>query len=240
MSVVAAAADTGRIDPYTRIHKALRARLCATLVAAGRCDGSDPQDTGNLLADLRETLAMLQRHRELENRFLHPALEARRPGSTRTAAGDHARQEREIDELLAIAFRLEHLPQLRRAALATRLHHDFSRLVAGELEHMALEEREHNRLLWETHSDDELRALEQAIHADITPQEKGLSLRWMLPNLTAGERAGLVAGLQARQPAAQFADTLAGLLPLLDAGQRQQLAAALGLEFRPTDYVGMA
>lgn len=60
--------------------------------------------------------------------------------------------------------------------------------MAENLEHMAMEEREHNRVLRETHSDDEIRAIEGAIVASLAPEDSQLSLRWMLPAMGAGER----------------------------------------------------
>ena len=47
--------------------------------------------------------------------------------------------------------------------MARQLYEHLAAFVTENLAHMTHEEREHNRVLWETHSDDEIRAIEAAV-----------------------------------------------------------------------------
>lgn len=227
-----------RADLYATIHKALRARLTGLLTAAGSLDHGDDAAVAALLAELRDTLTLCGRHLELEERHVHPALEARRPGASRHAQAEHAQHLQSLEELQTIAFRLEHLPALRRAPVALELYRALARHVAADLEHMALEESENNRALWETHSDDEIRAIEQALRAELTPAERTLSMAAMLPALNPAERAAMLGGMRADAPAA-FDQALAMARRTLSSADLRKLESALGIERTLAEYVGL-
>lgn len=228
-----------RADLFGNIHKALRARLTALVTAAGCLDHADDAEVGRLLVQLRETLHLCRRHLELEERHVYPALEARRPGSVRHARHEHQQHLQAQDELLALAQRLEFLPALRRAPVADALYRALTGYLAHDLEHMALEELEHNRVLWDTHSDAEIHAIEAALRADLTPAERLLSLGSMLPALTPAERATLLTSMRATAPADVFAQAMALADRLLSTRDRTKLDAALGIARRPVDFVGI-
>ncbi|MFZ5757145.1 MAG: hypothetical protein ACOY3X_09595 [Pseudomonadota bacterium] len=229
-----------RVDLYTLVHKGLRARLCNLLVAAGRLDHSSDAAVALLLADLRETLALLARHAGLEDRHVHTAMERRRPGTRHACAREHAVHRRDLEELLTLALRLEHLPALRRQVAATELYQVLARTVAHQLEHLALEESVNNRVLWDAFSDDELRAIEQAMAAELTPDEHSIFLRTLLPHVTPAERTRLLSGMRTGMPAEAFAGVLTLAARLLPGDDMRNLESALGIERRPADYVGLA
>jgi len=79
---------------YRPIHKALRAFLSDTLSVVGRMDTSDEHDVEAALLQVRSLLAVLAIHLEDENRFVHAAMEARRPGSAAQTAHDHVEHRR--------------------------------------------------------------------------------------------------------------------------------------------------
>ena len=83
-----------RVDLYRPIHKALRAFMADTLVAVGSMDTNDDSEVEATLERARSLLELLTLHLEEENRFVHPAMEARRPGSASEAAHDHIEHER--------------------------------------------------------------------------------------------------------------------------------------------------
>jgi hypothetical protein len=88
-----------RHDIYAGAHKGLRSFMADTLVAAGRMDAYDPAETIGTLAQLRELLALCRAHLHAENQFLHPAMEARRPGSAGESAKEHEDQVQAMEEL---------------------------------------------------------------------------------------------------------------------------------------------
>lgn len=229
---------TPRFDIYAPIHKGLRACFAETLVSVGRLDWTDNDDVEAVARQVEDLLAFCAKHLEKEDTYVHPAMESRRPGSTGTARDDHAHHEAAIAALQEQVLSLRLLPALRRGALAHELYLDLTAFITENLAHMAHEEREHNRVLWETHSDAEIQAIEAAIVASIPPEEAPLSLRWMLTAMSAEERAGFLGALREKAPAPVFAGMLGMVRPLLGERDRFKLDAALGLPRVAADITG--
>ena len=106
-----------RYNIYDVIHKALRARLSRTLVAIGQLDVDDEGCVRELAGEVATTLAIMRGHLHSENDFVHVAMEARAPGSTRRIAEEHVHHEQDIlviqdacEALLAIVSE-GHLPE---------------------------------------------------------------------------------------------------------------------------------
>ena len=228
-----------RYDIYALIHKGLRACFAQTQVSLGRLDWSDSDEVVAVMDQVGDLLTFCRKHLEKENRFVHTAMESRRPGSTTAAIGDHAHHERDIDALAAQAFTLRHLPALRREEAVRTLYRDLNRFVAENLEHMAMEEREHNRVLWDTHTDEEIMAIEAAIVASQGPEDAQLSLRWMLTAMGPSERARFLGKMRESAPAPVFDGVLQMLRPLLAERDLRKLDTALNMARRPADYVGV-
>lgn len=218
-----------RFDIYAFIHKGLRAHLMHTLSTLGRCDWQDCGEARAALAELQGLLAFCRSHIAREDELVHPALEQRRPGATRYSSAAHRLHRQAMDELDSLAEQVIHLPMLRRGDLTHRLYRRVARFVAENFEHMEQEERDNNRLLWETHSDAELIALEQRIVASLSPDEMQHVLYWMLPALNPEERAGFLLELRAKVPTELFTATLDTLGPQLSPRHHARLDAALGL-----------
>ena len=65
---------TGRIDFYTKVHKALRANLFEVSRQAALADYGDPQAVSALAASVKALLAKLSAHAGHESRFIHPLI----------------------------------------------------------------------------------------------------------------------------------------------------------------------
>ncbi|MFC5527380.1 hypothetical protein ACFPPA_16685 [Rhodanobacter ginsengisoli] len=228
---VATQPAAARYNMYGFIHKALRAFMSDTLTRLGRMDVMDAEDVAASLGQTRDLLHFCRAHLEHENRFVHPALEAREPGSTRRIAGEHVHHEDDIELLLGRVDSLERLDDDATAAgaAATRLYRDMAVFAGGNFEHMDYEEREHNATLWAHYSDAELQAIEGALVASLPPETAMLSMRWMIPAISHAERVQLLGGIRANAPA----EVLSGVLNLararLDERDWSRLAAALEL-----------
>ncbi|WP_439859277.1 hypothetical protein [Pseudomonas sp. MBLB4136] len=218
-----------RFDIYALIHKGLRAHLVHTLCALGRCDWQDCAEARAVLAELQGLLAFCRSHIDHEDQMVDPALERRRPGATLHCAAEHRQHREAMDELAALTEQVIHLPALRRGDVVHQLYRRLACFVADNLLHMEQEERDNNRLLWETHSDAELIDLEQRIVASLSPDEMQRVLYWMLPALNPEERAGFLLELRAKAPAELFAATLDTLEAQLSPRHHARLDAALGL-----------
>ncbi|HJV62702.1 MAG TPA: hemerythrin domain-containing protein [Albitalea sp.] len=216
--------NTARHDIYAFIHKGLRAFMAHTLVRVGRLDPHDPAEVAEVSDELRALLDICSGHVRHENEVVHGAMESRRPGSSAAIAGEHVEHLRDIDALRAL---IDRVPGSVEGAHA--LYHALGCFVAHNFEHMEQEESSHNAVLWDTHSDDELRALEHRITSSIAPQEMQLALRWMLPHMNPAERAGMLRGMRQAAPAEVFEGVLGLVRPLLGGRDWRKLSVALGL-----------
>jgi hypothetical protein len=221
-----------RHDVYGLIHKGLRSFMLDTLARLGRADVSAVNSFSAVVAQTRTLLGVMHEHLRHENTFLHPALEARSPGSASATAMDHAEHEQafvELDSLLRSveqAFSAGSAAELE--ALFKQLYLSLSSFVAENLAHMYREETETTQLLWQLYSDDELREIEGRIVASESPQELALTLRWMLPSVTPRERLGLLGGARQGLPPEAFQGVMRLAEEVLDPVDYRQLAGALG------------
>ena len=196
--------QTGRYDMYAIIHKALRMFMCDTLVKVGNVDTNDTEETGACLAQVKSLIDVCNSHLHHENDFVHAAMEARRPGSSQEIAKEHEHHLWAIGELGELVVAVETAAASERAEAMSRLYRYLALFVAENFTHMNVEETEHNAVLWATHTDGELIAVEQALVAAIPPQESAIIMRWMIPAMTASERAEKLSGIQRHAPPPVF------------------------------------
>ncbi len=111
-----------RYDIYFGIHKGIRALMSNTLLAVGRMDSEDENETAGVLERVRVLLEFCQAHLDHENRFVHTAMEARRPGSSGATGADHGEHEHAILALMT-AERARFLAGMRNAMPAPDFAH---------------------------------------------------------------------------------------------------------------------
>lgn len=231
-AVVAPQNTQGRHDIYAGIHKALRMFMFDTLPRVGSADSADAECLKDTLAQLRSLLAFCAGHLQHENEFVHAAMEARRPGSTAEIAGDHVHHLQELAQLRSLSDAVEHAAPADSARAMARLYRELTLFVAHNLTHMDIEETRHNAVLWETHTDQELAGIEQAIVASLPAEESALSMRWMIPAMSHAERVATLSGAQAHAPAEVFKGLLGIARANLSAREWSALAAALSVPDR--------
>lgn len=193
-----------RFDIYAIIHKAIRHFMTDTLVAVGNMDCNDAAHAAKALNQVRELAAACRGHFLHENEFIHTAMEAHRPGSTAQVAKDHVHHASAIGRLEELVDAVEAETGNGRQSAANALYRYLALFVAENFVHMNVEETANNALLWATHTDAELMAIEQAIVASLHPEESMLTIRWMMPAMNAGERAEMLYGIRQSAPAAVF------------------------------------
>jgi hemerythrin HHE cation binding domain-containing protein len=219
---------TGRYDPYLMIHKALRSLQADTLTRLGRMDPEDDNDTRAVLAQLRQLMEVADAHLRKENTFVHPAMEARAPGSTQRTAHDHSAHAQTFDRILAGCNEVEYSHGAARAAAALSLYRRFALYVAEDLVHMNNEETENNAVLWATHTDAEIMQIVERIVASIPPAQNAIFMRWMITANAPHDRAKLLGGMKTAMPSERFSGLVASLLPHLPIPDRDKLVGALG------------
>lgn len=217
-----------RIDLYTGIHKAVRMLMCDLLVALGRMDSADAEETRAALARLRGFLDFARHHLHHEDQHMHPAMESRRRGSTANMRTQHAEHEEAFERLEALALRVESSSAGERAAAALGLYRAFALYMADDLVHMHEEETENNAVLWAHFDDAELAGIHRSIMASIAPAVLTENLRWLVPAMTPAERADLLCGMRAGMPPEMFAGIAALARSVLGEREWSKLLTALG------------
>jgi hypothetical protein len=217
----------GRVDIYAGIHKAVRAYLCDTLGRVARLDLDDEGELAATVLQVRELLEFCTGHIAHEDTFVHPAMEARQPGSTAGTAADHVHHAHTVAALLQACDMLSTGAGAERLAAWQRLQHGLAQFTGDNLLHMEIEESANNAVLQACYSDDELLALHQRILAALSPMEMAVGMRWMLVGSSPAERTRLMAGLRADAPPPAF-DAMLGLArECLDSADWNKLAASL-------------
>jgi hypothetical protein len=202
--------------------------MAEALVALGRVDVNEPAEVAQAAGTLRALLAACSSHVEHEEAFLHPALEARRPGAARLTAADHRHHVEQIEALADAVDGFEQAVAGERAARAHALYLRLSEFIADNLQHMLVEERDNNAALQAVYSDAELIEIHDRLVASIPPQELAATLRWMLTSLSAPERAGLLGTMALAMPREAFDGVLTLARQCLGARDWLKLMMALG------------
>jgi Hemerythrin HHE cation binding domain len=225
-TAAATPAAAARVDLYGPIHKALRSMMADTLTRLGRVDTEDDDELAATLAQTDDLLEACRAHVAKENKFVHPAIEARRPGGSERIADEH---EAHLEAIAALQAQVTALRALPGPGAAARLYAHLARFVAENLEHMHAEETRHNAALWAAYNDDELMAIHERILASIEPAEMASVLRWMVPALTPAERAAMLGGMQQQLPPEAMRGVLDIVRPHLSDPAWVKLARALKL-----------
>lgn len=225
-----------RFDLYAQVHKGLRAFMCATLVELGKLDSGNDHEVKRVLDQLDELLELCLGHIAKEDRYVHAAMQKRTPNAAQQVAGEHEEHAIAIERLCAAAHAVVCAGGQAREQAAARLYGMFALFVAENLEHMHVEESQHNAFLWAHFSDDELAEIYGAIMAATSPADMALSARWIVPHLTPAERSALIDGLRATMPGEIFEGLFALIRPHLPRTE-QGMAESAQLVQRFTEAV---
>lgn len=179
-------------DIYAFPHKGLRAFMCETLSDLGRMDPEDNLTVQGTLAQVRSILDMCAAHQDHEDRFVHPAMQAKRSDSAGHAAADHIDHIQAIERLKGLVRRVELFSGMPRRRAALTLYKEFSLFVGENLVHMHTEETQNNQVLRAWYDDAELRDIERRILEAIPAQDMGAWMRWMVRALNPAERTELM------------------------------------------------
>ena len=224
-----------RFNLYAQIHKGLRACMSEVLMTVGRVDPHDDSDIDDAAAAVRGLVDFARDHLKHEEQLIHPALEARRPGSSAETHSDH-QHHLESFGLIERSLRAVELSQgAERAGAVQRLYRQLALFVSANFEHMHVEETENHAVLCAAYSEEEILELHRKIVAAVQPAALMVALRWMIPASSAPERAALLAGMQRDAPPQVFAAVLEMIRPHLAARDWAKLGAAIGPMPSPGD-----
>ena len=216
-----------RVDIYAGIHKAVRSFLCDTLTRVARLDLEDENEVADTLRQVRNLLEFCEHHIANEERFVHPAMEARQPGSAAGTAADHEHHAVEVAAMRADCAAIEDKSAAQGNAAWRRLQRRLAQFTGDSLLHMETEESANNAVLQACYTDAELGDLHRQILASLPPEEMATDLRWILKGSSPAERCALMAGIRADAPPPVFDAMLDLARQSLDASGWNKLAAAL-------------
>jgi len=133
--------------------------------------------------------------------------------------------------LFILALAVERAASIEeRQAVLIKLYRSLSLFVAGNFDHMIVEETDNTVTLWELYTDEELFGIQNALVASIAPEKMAVYLRWMIPSISFPERLGMLSGIRATLPPAAFERVLQIVEGSLPARDWTKLSKALGVE----------
>ncbi len=119
--------------------------------------------------------------------------------------------------------------ELFEVTLAAGLHLDLAEFTARFLDHEDYEERRVAPAMEGAIGAEGVAAVQQALVSGIPPAQRASSLAIMLPALNVDDRAEVLGGVRAEEPAEVFAGVWALVESVLTPVQVRELADALGL-----------
>lgn len=180
-------------DLYGPVHKGLRLALSRLVIRLGAIDASDRGTVATLMADLRAQMNLSSAHLDHEEREIHAALEARAPGAAADLYADHNHHRTSFVRIEMAIGAVEAAEAGKRAGPLHRLYLAYTRFVADDFAHMAVEEEEILPVLQDLFTDEELMAIEGRIKAGLTPDRVIAYAQLMLPAASPAERLAMMA-----------------------------------------------
>ena len=232
--------QTKRFEMYTTVHKGLRAFMADTLTSVGRIDPADAGEVADGIARTRTLIDICRDHLHHENQFIHPAMEARRPGSASVTTNDHVQHEEAFERLEGETIAVERCASVEeRQDALLKLYRSLSLFSADNFQHMLVEEIDNTQTLWELYTDEQLAAIQSALVATVAPERMVVYLRWMIPSISFLERVEMLSGIRATVPPPAFEQILQIVEGSLSGRDWAKVSSALGVT-RELEAVAMA
>jgi hypothetical protein len=224
-----AALDSVVVDIYRDVHKGIRNELFAVTLGAGQVDPHDADAVSAVAGRWGNLVQLLVAHAEHEEQFVQPVIEQFTPIYAEEVLEAHERLEGQMAQLELLADRAaESCPEQSRL-LTHRLYLGLASFTAAYLQHQEFEEFEVMVMLSQHVSPEELRALDAAIVASISPEMMGQSLAIMVPAMNIEDQTELFGGMQAGAPPEVFAGAMGLVQSVLAPERYAALARRLGV-----------
>jgi iron-sulfur cluster repair protein YtfE (RIC family) len=224
-----AALDAVVVDIYRDIHKGIRNELFAVTLDAGRVDPHDSEAVNAVATRWDALSGLLVAHARHEEDFVQPVIERFVPVYAEEIVEAHARLESQAALLELLADRAaESCPEQSRL-LTHRLYLGLASFTAAYMEHQEFEEFEVMVMLSQHVTPEELREVDNAIVASLSPEMMGQSLAIMLPAMNIEDQTELFSGMQAGAPPEVFAGAMGLAQSVLEPARYDALARRLGV-----------
>jgi hypothetical protein len=177
-----------RYNIFNQIHKGLRAFLYETANLLQQTDFTIAEEANIATHQLTEVLELFDKHADTEDHFILPVLEQFEPAVSSLFAEEHIQDHalsNRLRSLLNIFADAETADEQIQAGSAIKV--SFVEFMVFNLNHMAKEESELNRLLWKYQTDGQLMTINQAIVAKVLPEDMARYAKWMMRGLNNTE-----------------------------------------------------
>lgn len=221
---------SGKYSIYTLIHKYLRSEMCNALVQLGRVDDTDDDAVAGQLGNVSALLDFVQLHLELEDRFIHGAIQARKPNLFMGTDTEHKEHAATVKKLKHDVTLIGYANGSRRSALLHNLYCDLAHFVAENLVHMQAEETHNARVLEDLFSEAEVQHIHENIVGALSPEKRLRTTTQMLATLMHSERMTVLSSMYHYLPDETFITLLKALKPLIPLGQFIKILSELGRE----------
>ncbi len=222
-----------RMNIYGFPHKGLRIALSELSKVAGNTDYANVQSLDNLKILSAEIVTLLDLHLHSEEDVVLPALEVKVPGSTNENIEEHEQLEQEVK---AFVEQLKNIASDSPPDAGAKFYDAVSNFHSNYLDHMAMEERDMNPLIWNNFTDEELMGWHGQIMSTLSPDQIMMWFKYIVPSLNPFERSMIMGGFQANAPADFFNDELNMLKSHMSASEHLKLVAMLDQpEVNPQD-----
>ena len=218
-----------RMEMYRNIHKAIRHIMYSTALALGAADFRDQRSMRESLEQLRGTITMLQEHAEHAETFVHPPLESRVPGITKSFEENHEDDKRLFDRMRELGSQIEAAGDNdQRVALGNQLYRMFNAYIGDYLGHLVREDTELEQALWDHFTDREIADIDNKIMGSIPPERMAVWVPVICNSWNASELTAVLAGMKSGAPPEAFAGMLKMVEQATPAATWETVRKALG------------
>ncbi|MDN3656892.1 hemerythrin domain-containing protein [Ferruginibacter paludis] len=194
-----------RYNVFYQVHKGLRELLYTTGSLLQQTDFDNAEERESALQQVRLTADLFDKHAHTEDNFVLPDIASHDASVSDLFAAEHVQDHALGERLRALLAKLE-LSALDTDSLQTgcELRIAFTDFLVFNLNHMAKEEVELNRLLWQHYTDAQLHGLTQKILAHIAPADLQIFSSWMMRGLSNNEVIGWLKEIKNNAPEVAF------------------------------------
>ncbi|GEO11261.1 hemerythrin domain-containing protein [Segetibacter aerophilus] len=194
-----------RFNSFNLIHKALRAMLYDAALTLQQTYYADVEEAEAALAKVETVIHHFEQHAHHEDTFVLPAIEAFEPQLVEEFEQEHVAHHEignRLQTLLTIYRSLQTSEE--RVNCGSCISKSFRDFMVFNINHMAKEEIEINRVLWANYTDQELLDLNARLTAGIPPEEKMVTAKWMLRSINKAEAISWLQAVKETSPSFVF------------------------------------
>eukprot|EP00730_Choanoeca_flexa_P012557 TRINITY_DN4389_c0_g1_i1.p1 TRINITY_DN4389_c0_g1~~TRINITY_DN4389_c0_g1_i1.p1 ORF type:complete len:227 (+),score=67.87 TRINITY_DN4389_c0_g1_i1:35-682(+) len=194
-----------RANIYGFPHKGLRNALSQLMFKAGNVNVNDEKSIEELQSLSKVVVTILELHQKSEDKVMLPDVEAKAPGSTKENVEEHDRMHKMVE---AFADAVSKVKVGCVSNVANEAYVSIAAFFAAYLEHMRTEETAMNEVIWANFDDEEIMSWHGRIMATLSPEQKMMWIRFIVPALNEGERHAMLGQLKANAPIEAYKATI--------------------------------